>query len=67
MRVLGDTLGGHDGTTLEYLEADDLEAIDLNAVNQEAVNLEMVDREACAYGSRDSIHWLTHNCENVVN
>jgi len=52
--VLGDSLGGHDRSTLEeYLEAVDLEGIDLKAVNQEAVNLEAVnlkavDREACA-------------------
>jgi len=50
----GDTLGGHDQTTLEeYLEVVDLEAIDLKAVNLEAVNLEavnleVVDRKACA-------------------
>ena len=43
----GDTLGGHDETTLEeYLEAVDLEAIDLKEIKLEAVNLEVVNMEA---------------------
>jgi uncharacterized protein YjbI with pentapeptide repeats len=70
--VLGDTLRGHDQTTLEeYLETVDLEAfdlkvvdleaIDLKAVNLEGVNLESVNLVGCAMEAETLFNGLLIN------